>query len=95
VKIYIAGKITGDINYKAKFDVVAKALEDTGHIPLNPAILPVGMENSDYMRICYAMIDISDAVYFLPDALFSRGASLEWDYCDYTDKPVYDLIAKG
>jgi len=91
MKIYIAGKITGDAKYKEKFASEAKAIEDAGHIPLNPAMLPAGMKNEDYMRICFAMIDISDAVYFLPDALESKGAMLEYDYCDYTYKPRFYL----
>ena len=31
MKIYIAGKITGDKNYKEKFDTVEKLLASKGH----------------------------------------------------------------
>lgn len=37
MKIYIAGKITGEPNYKEKFDIAATSLEAQGHIVLNPA----------------------------------------------------------
>ena len=47
-----------------------------GHTVLNHAKLPEGMAPADYMRICFAMIDVADAVVFLPDAAESAGARL-------------------
>ena len=44
MKIYIAGKITGDREYREKFREAAKALERLGHVVLNPAILPDGLD---------------------------------------------------
>lgn len=38
MKIYIAGKITGDPYYKAKFARAAADIADAGHTPINPAI---------------------------------------------------------
>ena len=57
MKIYIAGKIAGDRRYRAKFREAAKALEAAGHVVLNPATLPDGLTDADYMRICMAMVD--------------------------------------
>lgn len=54
MKVYIAGKITGDRRYRAKFREAAKALEEAGHVVLNPATLPDGLDDADYMRICMA-----------------------------------------
>ena len=88
MKIYIAGKITGDDAYKEKFSAAAAALEREGHTVLNPAVLPEGMEPADYMRICLAMIDIADEVVFLPDTVKSTGAVLEHQYCSYIGKPI-------
>ena len=59
---------------------------DVWNIVLNPAELPEGMEAADYMRICMAMIDVADAVVFLPDAKDSAGARLEKAYCEYVGK---------
>lgn len=87
MKIYIAGKITGDPNYKEKFQEYQQQLEAEGHIVLNPAVLPAGLTNAEYARIDFAMIDVADEVVFLPDWYRSPGASLERDYCDYTRKP--------
>lgn len=87
-KIYIAGKITGDPDYKAKFDTAAKAYRKMGYTVLNPSLLPEGMQPADYMRICFAMIDTADVVAFLPGYQLSAGAGLELQYCFYIDKNV-------
>lgn len=87
MKIYIAGKITGDKRYKAKFAAAAKALQAAGHVVLNPATLPAGLEQEDYMRICLAMLDSADQVTFLPDYQESAGAMVEMDYCRRIGKP--------
>nr|DAJ62015.1 MAG TPA: deoxyribosyltransferase [Caudoviricetes sp.] len=86
-KIYIAGKITGDEGYREKFRRAAETVSGMGCIPLNPAEQPEGMAAQDYMRVCFAMIDIADAVLFLPDWRGSPGAMLEKAYCEYTKKP--------
>ncbi len=85
-KIYIAGKITGDPNYKEKFEQLQRIYERNGYCVLSPAILPEGMQEGDYMRICFAMIDTADAVLFLSDWEQSQGARLERAYCLYIDK---------
>lgn len=85
-KIYIAGKITGDPEYKAKFEAAAEAYKKKGYTVLNPSWMPQGMQPADYMRICLAMIDTADVVAFLPGFSKSPGARLEAEYCFYTDK---------
>lgn len=86
MKIYVAGKITGEVEYRAKFTAAAGQLENEGHIVINPAVLPGGMAAADYMKICFAMIDVADAVLFLNDYYASDGAMLEWQYCKYVGK---------
>lgn len=57
MKIYIAGKITNDENYKEKFARAEKTIKE--RVPdvsvLNPAALPERMTRADYMRICFAV----------------------------------------
>ena len=77
MKIYIAGKIAGDRRYRAKFREAAKALEAAGHVVLN---------DGDYMRIALAMLEASDLAVFLPDYQESRGAMVEWAWCQRTGK---------
>lgn len=87
MKIYIAGKITGDPKYRDRFRDEAERLEGLGHIVLNPAELPEGMSKAEYMRICLAMIDCADSVFLLPGWQGSPGARLELAYCRYIGKP--------
>lgn len=88
IKVYIAGKISGDPNYAEKFQIVENEAKLLGYIPLSPANLPEGMSKADYMRICFSMIDCADAVVFLPDWESSPGATLEHMYCEYTEKMI-------
>lgn len=87
-KIYIAGKITGDPDYKAKFNAAAEEYKKRGYTVLNPSWMPEGMQKADYMRICFAMIDTADVVAFLPDFKQSAGAEVEHAYCRYIDKNI-------
>ena len=80
MKVYIAGKITGLNNYKELFESVEKSLVKQGHAVLNPAVLPSGFTQDEYMHMCYSMIDVCDGVFFLNNWKDSRGAKLEHDY---------------
>lgn len=97
MKVYIAGKIAGDRKYRAKFREAAKTLEVAGHVVLNPATLPDGLEDADYMRIALAMLDSAELAVFLPDYRESTGAMVEWAYCQRTGKDcaLYLEIAGG
>ena len=90
MKIYIAGKITGNENYREEFEKAQAELAKDGHIVLNPAVLPEGLTKGEYMRICFAMIDVADEVVFLSGWQDSEGAMLETDYCLYINKPTED-----
>lgn len=89
VRIYIAGKITGDKDFRDKFRDAAEKLMDWhqgGAVILNPAELPGGLDKREYMRLCFAMVEIADIVYLLEDWQQSEGAKLEKAYCDYIGK---------
>lgn len=87
-KIYIAGKIAGDPEYKKKFDYAAIQLSGEGEIVLNPAELPEGMNEADYMRICFSMMESADIIYMLRDWRDSKGATLEHSYAEYIGKSI-------
>ena len=91
MKIYIAGKITGDTGYRAKFGRAEERLRKEGHIVLNPASLPDGLRSEEYMQICSAMMGVADCVGFLPGWEDSPGAQLEYDWCKYVGKPMMGL----
>ena len=86
MKIYIAGKITGDNEYRAKFQEATSTMEALGHVVLNPAILPAGLAEQDYMQIALAMLNAADLAVFLPDYQESAGAMIEWAWCKRTKK---------
>lgn len=94
VKVYIAGKITNNPEFKSQFTSAKEYFEDLGFIVLNPADLPEGLSRADYMRICFAMIDSSDLVFFLNTYENSPGAMLELNYAEYIGKKIqyqYDI----
>ena len=95
-KVYIAGKITGNEFYKLQFVKLAQWLKAVypNLIVINPAVLPQGMSNADYARICLSMIDSADFVVFQSNMGDSDGCQLECDYCDYVGKPYAILYEK-
>lgn len=87
-KAYLAGKITGCKEFKSNFEYYRKYLEELDYTVLDPSILPANMTREDYMKICFAMIDVSDIVYFQPNWTLSDGAKVEMKYCKYIHKPI-------
>ena len=88
MKVYIAGRITGDKNYREKFMDEEINLMSQGHHVMNPAILPDGFEYHEYLRICKAMLRACDVVVFLPDWHSSRGARIERQWAEKHRKKI-------
>lgn len=79
MRVYIAGAMTGKFDYKKCFIGAEKRLKELGHIVVNPAYLPEGLE--DYFEINKAMIDQCDAIYVLRGYKNSVGTKKEIEYC--------------
>ncbi len=89
MKVYIAGKITGNEDYRAQFKCREMILKLEGHTVLNPADLPAGLEHHEYMHICRSMIDVSEAVSFLDNWKDSPGAQMEHEYAIEQGKQLW------
>lgn len=91
MKIYIAGKITGEdpCEVNAKFCKVEQDLFQKGHIALNPTVLPQGLAYEEYMHICFAMLDACDGIYLLSDWVNSLGAKREFRVAVEKHKSIF------
>ena len=79
MKVYLSGKITGDSNYRQKFNTMAEELLSYGYVVFNPAVLPDGFEYSDYMALDLLILSKCDAIILLRDWKKSPGARLEYE----------------
>lgn len=91
MRVYIAGKITGDPAYQEKFELVAARLPELGYEPINPACLslPASCTWNDYMQITLKLLDSAAAICLLPDWKISPGACVEYGYALATGKAVF------
>ena len=91
MKIYIAGKITGDKNYKIKFKRAEKLLRSLGHSVMNPAWIAPSDDFTwtDYMQISGMMQARCNAVYFLKDWKDSEGAKIEFKRCHQLNQTAF------
>lgn len=88
-------KITGlpRMEVVCKFREANVKLSAEGHTVFQPTVLPMyaNVSHEDYMHICFAMIDICDAVYMLADWQQSIGARMERQYAmDQNKKILYE-----
>lgn len=91
MKIYIAGKITGDKHYKRKFKRAEKFLRSLGCSVMNPAWIVPSREFSyeDYMKVSGAMQEVCNGVYFLLDWTKSLGSQREMERTTSLDQKVF------
>lgn len=78
MKVYIAGPMTGLPQFnRPAFLQAAINLSFEKHVPLNPAILPDGLTEADYMAVGLTMLQRADAIYLLTGWQNSAGARAE------------------
>lgn len=88
-KIYIAGRITGYKEFKKHFGKAESMLKNFGYIVLNPAELPTGLSQEEYMIICIPMLQICDAIYMLEGWEDSVGANIEHSLAKQAGKKIF------
>lgn len=78
MKVYIADPMSGyDQLNRPAFHAAERNLRENENVVLNPATLPDGLSQAQYMDICLAMLRCADAVYMLTGWEKSAGARVE------------------
>jgi len=91
-KIYIAGPMSGIKDHnRPLFNMVAAELSEQGHSVLNPATLPDGLSQGQYMQICLPMVAVSDELVMLPGWEQSEGAYIEFLLAKKSGKTIREL----
>ena len=91
-KIYIAGPMTGLPNFnRDAFHREAERLQTLGHVALNPAILPDGLSQGQYMQICLHMVAVADELVMLPGWEQSDRAYIEFCLAKKSGKTIREL----
>lgn len=92
MKIYIAGKVTGEDLAKCtmKFGAAQVKIEALGYQVVNPLqlITNIHMPWQTAMRICISELVTCHAVYVLEDAKRSKGAKVELELAKGIEIPL-------
>lgn len=101
MKVYVAGKVSGLDRDKTryKFGYAATRLREKGHAVINPfAMLDDtrgALDYEDEMAICFAAVDVCDAIYMLEDWSESPGARREHEYAlNKGKKIIYQTVER-
>ena len=91
-KIYVAGPITNDPNYKIKFDTITKYLTEAGYKVFNPTSAPLGLTYREYIDLGLEMLMHCDCMCILPyENNSSSGVMLEKHYAELVGIPIIEL----
>ena len=84
MKIYISGAITGTDDYMERFAKAEKELTEQGYSVVNPAKvnaqLPEDTTYEEYMKMCFCMLDMCEAIFMLKGWSKSCGSNREYWY---------------
>ena len=84
MKIYISGAITGTDDYMERFAKAENELTEQGYSVVNPAKvnaqLPEDTSYEEYMKMCFCMLDICEAIFMLKGWSKSCGSNREYWY---------------
>lgn len=93
--VYLAGPISGSSGnfseYHEDYSLAGRLVRKAGYIPVGSYSLPLGLRESDYMRIGIAILEAADTVVALKGWTESQGAQIEWAYAQQTGKRCMTL----
>ena len=90
--IYVAGPMSGNKNCnRLLFNMAAGELTEQGHSVLNPATLPDGLSQGQYMQICLPMVAVAHELVMLPGWEQSEGAYIEFLLAKKSGKTIREL----
>ena len=85
--VYLSGPISSNLDsYQEEFSLARHLVRKAGYTPVDSAFLPLGLKESDYMRIALSILEAADTVVALKDWTKSQGAMIEWAYAQRTGK---------
>ena len=85
--VYLAGPISSNLDgYQREFSIARDLVRGAGYTPVDTCFLPLGLKESDYMRIAISVMEAADTVVALKDWTKSQGAQIEWAYAQRTGK---------
>jgi hypothetical protein len=76
------------------FNMVAAELTEQGHSVLNPATLPDGLTQGQYMQICLPMVAVADELVMLSGWERSEGAKIEFLLAKKSCKTIREVGGK-
>ena len=94
MRIYISGQISNleKSDYMERFSKAEKELTEKGWSVVNPAKvnaqLPEDTGYEEYMKMCFCMLDMCDAIYMLNDWSKSCGAKRELEFAKSEDMEI-------
>ncbi len=87
--VYIVGPMTGYEEFnRPAFHNAAAELVSKGFTVLNPAVLPDGLTQAQYMQIDTSMLFVADAIYLLNGWQESQGAQAEYSLAVKLEKRI-------
>lgn len=90
--VYLSGPVSGDLDgHQQEFSLARRLVRKAGYIPVDSSFLPLGLMESDYMRISISILEAADMVVALKGWTHSQGAQIEWAYAQRIGRPCMTL----